>query len=96
VKIDDKKTAGLGLTATPARTGKSAEKTGVDKAASDSVKLSPQAQALAGPDGGSGVFDSAKVNEIKAAIASGRFQVNAERVAEGLIDTVKNLIKDKR
>ncbi len=38
------------------------------------------------------VVDSQKVAEIKQAISAGRFQVNAEVVADRLIDTVKNLI----
>jgi len=36
--------------------------------------------------------DSQKVAEIKQAISEGRFQVNAEVVADRLIDTVQDLI----
>jgi len=38
------------------------------------------------------VVDSQKVSEIKQAISEGRFQVNAEVVADRLIDTVQDLI----
>jgi negative regulator of flagellin synthesis FlgM len=86
----------LGVSTTQARPGKAAEKTGVDKAPSDNVTLSSAGQALAGQVAGSGVFDANKVEEIKAAIASGQFQVDAERVADGLIDSVKDLISTRK
>jgi negative regulator of flagellin synthesis FlgM len=97
VKIDDsmKKTQGLGVGAAQTRSAKAAEKAAVDKTPSDNVTLSSKAQALAAQVSGTSVFDSKKVNEIKAAIASGQFQVNPERVAEGLIDTVKDLISTR-
>jgi len=41
------------------------------------------------------VFDADKVEAIKAAISNGEFTVNAEKVADGLIDTVKDLFKAK-
>jgi negative regulator of flagellin synthesis FlgM len=99
VKIDDsmKKALGLPVTSAQTRSGKTAEKAAVGNAPSDNVTLSPKAQALAGQASvGNGVFDSAKVTEIKAAIANGTFQVNPERVAEGLIDTVKDLISTRK
>ena len=101
MKIDDaaKKSPGLGVVTTQTRAGKSTEKTGVSKTASasaDTVKLSAQSQALAGVSNDSAVFDVSKVQEIKDAIASGRFQVDAGKVADGLIDTVKDLIRPFR
>lgn len=98
MKIDDsmKKALGLPLTGTPTRSGKPAEKATVDKAPSDNVTLSAKAQALAGQAATNEVFDSDKVLEIKAAIANGTFVVNPERVAEGLIDTVKDLISTRK
>ncbi|MDP2761776.1 MAG: flagellar biosynthesis anti-sigma factor FlgM [Sideroxyarcus sp.] len=38
------------------------------------------------------VVDSQKVSEIKQAISEGRFKVNADVVADRLIDTVQDLI----
>jgi len=98
VKIDDsiKKSTSLGVKTAQTRTEKSAEKAGVEKAASDNVTLSPKAQALAEQSAGAGVFDSNKVSQIKAAIASGTFKVNPEKVADGLIDTVKELISTRK
>jgi negative regulator of flagellin synthesis FlgM len=38
------------------------------------------------------VVDAAKVDEIKQAISNGRFQVNAEKVADGLIESVRQML----
>ena len=98
MKIDDplKKAAGLGVNTTQSRAGKAVEQTNVSKIPSDNVTLSTQAQELAASTSSAGVFDTKKVEEIKAAIASGTFQVNAESVADGLMDTVKDLISARR
>ncbi|HEX7634730.1 MAG TPA: flagellar biosynthesis anti-sigma factor FlgM [Noviherbaspirillum sp.] len=91
---------GLGATSFKTRAGKASEKESVENtstASSDNVTLSAEAQARAThASGGDQVFDSKKVEEIKAAIASGRFQINAGRIADGLIDTVKNLISSRK
>jgi negative regulator of flagellin synthesis FlgM len=80
-----------------------------DKKKADSVSASPTSSVAAGPEasvnissnakkvsnisGSEAVFDTTKVSEIKAAISSGQFKVNAELVADGLISTVKDLIQ---
>lgn len=91
MKIDDsiKKVAGLAIETTP----RPASHAGTGKAASDNVRLSSQLQALTGQIASTEVFNADKVTEIKAAIAAGHFQVNTEKVADGLMDTVKNLIQ---
>jgi negative regulator of flagellin synthesis FlgM len=98
MKIDDsmKKAQGLGVSTLQPRAGKAAEKAAAATVSSDNVTLSPKAQALSGQFSGGGVFDADKVNQIKAAIASGQFQVNPEKIAEGLIDTVKDLITTRK
>lgn len=99
MKIDDtsKKTAPVGVTTTQTRAGKGAEKAAAsNKASSSNVTLSTQVQALTSQVSSASVFDTKKVEEIKAAIAGGQFQVNAERVADGLMDTVKDLISARR
>ncbi len=68
----------------------SATKTG------ENVTLSPmsvQLQTITSEVSASEVFDAEKVNAIKSAIESGQFKVNSEKVADGLIDTVKDLLK---
>ena len=102
VKIDDsfKKTSSVGTASTPSAAPTSSSKgtaktAAVDTAtasASDSVKISAQALALSGESS----FDIKKVSEIKAAIASGTFQVNPEKVANGLIDTVRDLLSSRK
>jgi negative regulator of flagellin synthesis FlgM len=106
VKIDDgmKKAGGLPVSSTQTRAGKGADKSGgvgkpvtsTPPSTSDNVHLSSQVQALAGQLASDGVFDTNKVEEIKSAIASGTFQVDPEKVANGLLDTVKDLIHSRK
>ena len=85
---------GVGTKQTPSAASQGAEKTtGSGATSSVNVSLSSQLQALSSTVANSSVFDSGKVNEIKAAIAEGRFQVNADKVAEGLMATVRDLIQ---
>lgn len=42
------------------------------------------------------LVDAAKVADIKQAISEGRFQVNSSAVADGLIQTVKDLISSHK
>ncbi len=104
MKIDDslKKTGGMSVATTgtaQTRQSKGAAKAGEappPSASSDSVSLSPQVRSLAKLASSGGVFDAAKVEEIKAAIAEGRFQVDPEKVATGLLDTVTDLINSRK
>ena len=41
------------------------------------------------------VVDSARVDEIKQAIAAGRFKVNADRVADSLIESVRQMLNTR-
>ncbi len=66
------------------------------KGAGDNVTLSAmsvQLQSIGANVGSTGVFDAEKVEAIKSAIASGQFKVDSEKVADSLIDTVKDLLK---
>jgi negative regulator of flagellin synthesis FlgM len=61
--------------------------------ASSTVQLSSKLQIVDGQASAAGVFDAQKVQDIKAAIAEGRFQINSEVIADGLMATVKDLIR---
>ncbi|WP_262966170.1 flagellar biosynthesis anti-sigma factor FlgM [Methylobacter psychrophilus] len=71
---------------------KATEAPPVSPTPSSSVQLSEQLQALGALSPDTGIFDTEKVNKIKAAIAEGTFQVNATIVAEGMITTAKDLM----
>ena len=88
----------------PATTGVPAAQTGANRAAdkaagvaggADNVRLSSQAKALSSTSTG-GVFDTKKVEEIKAAIAGGQFQVDSAKIADGLIDSVRDMIQKRK
>jgi negative regulator of flagellin synthesis FlgM len=100
VKINDslKSNTGIPAASTPAAGAKSTEKAAsATPATTDSVRLSSQGQAMAGAVSGSNqVFDTKKVERIKLAIAEGQFTVNSEKIAEGLLDTVRDLLHSRR
>lgn len=67
--------------------------------AGESVTLSPlaaQLQSIAAAGANEQVYDADKVNAIKSAISSGQFRVDSEKVADGLINTVKDLLSAPR
>lgn len=104
MKINDSIKTKVDLGADKIGTGKNAGNNAVvgNKAeanaskSAENVTLSPisvQLQSITSEVSTSGVFDTEKVNAIKSAIESGQFKVDSEKVADGLLDTVKDLLK---
>ena len=101
VKINDTLKGNTPLPAAnaPAAGAKNADKASTAAPAStgDSVRLSSQGQAMAAAVGSSNaVFDTKKVERIKLAIADGQFNVNSEKVADGLLETVRDLLHSRK
>ena len=94
MKISDsiKKAAGLPIGQAQTGHGKATEKADGNASRSSSVTLSSQLHTLGGAAGTGAVFDARKVDEIKLAISDGQFQVNSEKVADGLLQTVKDML----
>jgi negative regulator of flagellin synthesis FlgM len=97
MKIDHTSKSVISLVASDKqrRTEKSGE--AVAQAGTEKVDLSPLSSQLQASDPGQaeGVFDAARVQEIKQAITEGRFKVNADVVADRLLETVKELLQTR-
>jgi negative regulator of flagellin synthesis FlgM len=65
--------------------------------ASDQVELSSLAARL--QEAGAAMaepINTARIAEIKQAISDGRFQVNPERIADGLLESARQLLANRR
>ena len=58
----------------------------------DQVQLSSGLQKAEQAIAATPVVDQARVDEIKQAISDGRFQVDANKVADGLIESVRQML----
>jgi negative regulator of flagellin synthesis FlgM len=84
------------VVATPdARTA--ATRSGEPVAEAERVQLSTLASRLNQLEAqfGASDFDAKKVEEVRSAIADGRFKVNAEAIADGLLNSVAELLGRK-
>jgi negative regulator of flagellin synthesis FlgM len=81
-----------------ARTGKGAA-SAPSSGGGENVKLSPlssQLQAIESSMADTPVVDSARVAEIRQAIAEGRFKVNPDVVADHLLQTARELLRSRQ
>ncbi|MDO8930974.1 MAG: flagellar biosynthesis anti-sigma factor FlgM [Rhodocyclaceae bacterium] len=58
--------------------------------------LSARLQAIEASVAAAPAFNAERVAEIKQAISEGRFKVNPERIADGLLDNVRQMLSGKR
>ncbi|MBC3880149.1 flagellar biosynthesis anti-sigma factor FlgM [Undibacterium sp. LX40W] len=101
MKINDSLSSTQGLPNSPPapRADKAGDNAKVATTPSHNVQISPmsvQLQAMQNTQASGAVFEAKKVEEIKLAISEGRFQVDAEKVADGLLETVKDLLNSRR
>ncbi len=103
MKINDTTTNGVNLGLDKALTDKMSQPKVADQKpagtgqapSGDNVTISSAAQQLNSIESSikaSPAFDAEKVNAIKTAIQNGEFQVNTEKVADGLIQSVKDML----
>lgn len=66
--------------------------------AGEQVALSPLSARLMEIEGGidGGGVNAARVAEIKQAIADGQFRINPERIADGLLESVRQMLAARR
>jgi len=103
MKINDSIKQPVDLTANKLgdNAGKKAGKatSGASASSADSVTLSTlsaQMKSLEAKVASSEVFDAEKVDAIKSAISSGQFKVDSEKVADGLIASVRDLLNTQK
>ena len=96
MKINDsiKQTIDLTTSKAGVSSGKKAEQQGTS-AATESVTLSTlasQMKTLEAKVANTEVFDAVKVDAIKSAITNGQFTVDSEKIAEGLVSSVRDFL----
>lgn len=62
----------------------------------DISSLSARLQVISAEMTADAPMDSARIAEIKQAIADGRFSVNPERIADGLLQSVREMLGKQR
>jgi negative regulator of flagellin synthesis FlgM len=101
MKIDDalKVNPGLATGNTDAKTAKSTETVKTEQGTSEKITLSSRSSALQSLETktvSEEAYDAGKVEAIKAAILDGQFKINSGKVADGLINTVKDLLSSSK
>jgi negative regulator of flagellin synthesis FlgM len=101
MKINDsiKQPVDLATEKVGVKSSKKSEQESKAVAATESVtlsSLSTQLKELEAKVAGTEVFDAEKVDAIKSAISSGQFKVDSDKVADGLISSVKDLLNTQK
>lgn len=91
MKIDSSYTP---TTTSLAPKGPAAQKTSPAGATTEAVSLSPLVGSLRG--GEAPPVNSTRIQEIKQAIAEGRFKINPEAIADRLIESARDLVSANR
>jgi negative regulator of flagellin synthesis FlgM len=95
LKIDQPAPSATPLTRTPKAGTAPASGAEAANRAKEAATVSGQIHALPAAPGGSD-FDAARVAAIREDIRAGRYQVNPERIASGLLDSVRDLLDSKK
>jgi len=95
LKIDQTAPSATPLPRTPKAGIAPASGTEAADRAKEAATVSGQVHALPAAPGGSD-FDAARVAAIREDIRAGRYQVNPERIASGLLDSVRDLLDSKK
>lgn len=101
MKIDNsvKATGSLPPNEGRARSAKESPKAEGSNAGSERVELSSLSSRMLQMEeaiSNTPVVDGAKVDEIKQAMSEGRFKVNTEKVADGLIESVRQMLSTQQ
>lgn len=101
MKINDsiQKSLALGTDKSDQKATKKTDTTAAPSNASGKVTLSAMStklQSLEAKVAADNVYDSEKVESIKLAIKNGQFNVSAEKIADGLISSVKDFLQANR
>ncbi len=99
MKIDSSLKPVGGPTEAPRQKPAGRSAAGAAAAGGEQVQVSTMAARLQEAEGvltSTPAVDAGRVAEIKPAIAEGRFQVNPERIADGLEDSVRQLLASRR
>ena len=101
MKIDNsvKATGSLPSNDGRARSAKESPKAESSNAGSERVELSSLSSRMLQMEeaiSNTPVVDSTKVDEIKQAMSEGRFKVNTEKVADGLIESVRQMLSTQQ
>jgi negative regulator of flagellin synthesis FlgM len=91
MKIDSLKPLDVGSPGRP--TAKAAPKATAESAGTSDVRLSSASTSLAAQDP---EVNLARVQEIRQAIAEGRFEINASAIADRLISSARELVNSHR